>query len=325
MEEEARIDDKLDGFVGASQAMKAVAERIALVAPTNTTVLVLGETGCGKELAARALHRMSRRAGGPFVAVNCAAFCESLVESELFGHERGAFTGAVAMKKGLIECANGGTLFLDEAGDLSVANQAKLLRVLQERVVERLGSTSRAKPVDIRLIAATNRDLRAAVDEGRMRLDFYYRLNAFRIELPPLRNRREDIPALAHHFVAKYAAEMRRSIRGVSADAVSRLQTLDWPGNVRELEHAIESAVVVCKSDFILPEDLPADLFPAEPGNAAFRPVSFFEGTYEYQSRLIQKTLDYTKGERNEAARLLHLHPKTLHRKIRELRLDGSL
>jgi transcriptional regulator with GAF, ATPase, and Fis domain len=215
MEEEARIDDKLDGFVGASQAMKAVAERIALVAPTNTTVLVLGETGCGKELAARALHRMSRRAGGPFVAVNCAAFCESLVESELFGHERGAFTGAVAMKKGLIECANGGTLFLDEAGDLSMANQAKLLRVLQERVVERLGSTSRAKPVDIRLIAATNRDLRAAVDEGRMRL--------------------------------------------------------------------------------------------------------------EYQSRLIQKTLDYTKGERNEAARLLHLHPKTLHRKIRELRLDGSL
>jgi len=225
MEAEAHIDNKFDGIVGGSQAMKAVAERIGLVAPTNTTVLILGETGCGKELAARALHRMSRRAAGPFVAVNCAAFCESLVESELFGHERGAFTGAVAMKKGLIESANGGTLFLDEAGDLSLANQAKLLRVLQERVVERLGSASRAIPVDIRLIAATNRDLQAAVNEGRMRHDFYYRLNAFRIELPPLRDRREDIPALAHHFAAKYAAEMRRAIRGVSGEALSLLQT----------------------------------------------------------------------------------------------------
>jgi len=285
MEAEAHIDNKFDGFVGGSQAMKAVAERIGLVAPTNTTVLILGETGCGKELAARALHRMSRRAAGPFVAVNCAAFCESLVESELFGHERGAFTGAVAMKKGLIESANGGTLFLDEAGDLSLANQAKLLRVLQERVVERLGSSSRTIPVDIRLIAATNRDLRVAVAEG----------------------------------------QMRRAIRGVSAEAVSLLQTLDWPGNVRELEHAIESAVVVCKSDFILPEDLPADLFPTQQRNPAFRPVSFFEGTYEYQSQLIQKTLHLTHGERKEAARLLHLHPKALHRKIREFRLDGSL
>src|SRR5438105_2537205 len=166
MEAEAYIDNKLDLFVGRSDAMKAVAERIGLVAPTNTTVLILGETGSGKELAARAVHRLSRRAAGPFVAVNCAAFCESLVESELFGHERGAFTGAVAMKKGLIESANGGTLFLDEAGDLSPANQAKLLRVLQERVVERLGSVSRAIAVDIRLIAAANRHLRPAGDAG---------------------------------------------------------------------------------------------------------------------------------------------------------------
>ena len=324
MEAEAYIDNKLDLFVGCSDAMKAVSERIGLVAPTNTTVLILGETGCGKELAARALHRMSRRTAGPFVAVNCAAVCESLVESELFGHERGAFTGAVGMKRGLIECANGGTLFLDEAGDLSLANQAKLLRVLQERVVERLGSASRTIPVDIRLIAATNRDLRAAVDEGRMRRDFYYRLSAFTLSVPPLRDRREDIPALAHHFAVKYAAEMHRAIQGVSGETLSVLQTLDWPGNVRELEHAIESAVVVCKSDFILPEDLPADLFPPAQRNAAFQPVSFFDGTYEYQSRLIQNTLDYTNGERKEAARLLHLHLKTLHRKIREFRLEGS-
>jgi transcriptional regulator with GAF, ATPase, and Fis domain len=241
-------------MVGEGEAMQRVYHFIGKVAPTDATVLINGESGTGKELAARAIHRNSKRAQKPFVAVNCAALTESLLESELFGHERGAFTGAIAQKKGRLEIANGGTLFLDEIGELSPALQVKLLRVLQEREFERVGGTVTIK-ADVRVIAATNKNLEAAMAANQFRHDLFYRLNVVSLEMPPLRTRREDILLLASYFVEKYATVCNRKLKGISPDARTALLAYEWPGNVRELENTIERAVVLGATDFILTKD----------------------------------------------------------------------
>jgi len=241
-------------MVGDSSAMQRVYKFISKIAPTDATVLIGGESGTGKELAARAIHRNSKRTQKPFMAVNCAALSESLLESELFGHERGAFTGAIAQKKGRLEIADGGTVFLDEIGELTPPLQVKLLRVLQEREFERVGGTLTIK-VDLRVIAATNKNLENAMAASEFRHDLYYRLNVVALDMPPLRERREDIMLLANYFVEKYGARCNRKLRGISPEARERLLAYDWPGNVRELENAIERAVVLGTTDLIRPED----------------------------------------------------------------------
>jgi transcriptional regulator with GAF, ATPase, and Fis domain len=258
--EQLRAESELDHeFVGTHPRLRAIYQFIARVAPTDSPVLIRGEAGTGKELAARALHRNSTRAGKPFVTLNCATLTGSLLERELFGHERGAFTGAIAQQKGKLELADGGTLFLDEVGELTAAMQAKLLRVLQEREFERLGGTRTLK-ADVRVVAATNRDLPQAITHGGFRPDLYSRLNVVSFELPPLRERREDIPALVAHFARKYAQKCKRRIAGIAPQTEACLRAYDWPGNVRELANAIERAVVLGTTDTILPEDLPENV-----------------------------------------------------------------
>ncbi len=248
-------------FIGNSPAIQEVLQIVERVADTRTTVLITGESGTGKELIARMLHEKSSRVSGPFVAVSCAAIPETLLEVELFGAVKGAYTGAETDRIGKFEAANGGTLFLDEIGDIPPLIQVKLLRVLQEREIERLGS-NKPIPVDVRLVAATNRDLEQAVQSGSFRADLFYRLQVVHIHLPPLRERREDIPLLVEHFIQKYAKENNRALQAVSPDALAILQAYSWPGNVRELENAIESAVVLAPPDatVLLPDHLPAQL-----------------------------------------------------------------
>jgi len=246
---------KFDEIVGESSAMKQVFHTIEKVARSNASVLVLGETGVGKELVAESLHRNSSRHGQPFVKMNCAALHESLLESELFGHERGAFTGADRRRVGRFELANGGTLFLDEIGNMSLSTQAKVLRVLQEREFERLGGTATIK-VDVRLIAATNLNLEQAIADGRFREDLYYRLNVVSIAVPPLRERREDIIPLARHFIDESAADLKKDVRGIDPGAVRSLSRHAWPGNIRELKNCIERAVLMCEMPFVRDEDL---------------------------------------------------------------------
>jgi Nif-specific regulatory protein len=318
------------GMVGESAAMKKVYQFIARVAQTDTTVLVRGESGTGKELAARALHTNGPRRERPFVAINCAALTETLLESELFGHERGAFTGALAQKKGKLEVADGGTLFLDEVGEMAPVLQAKLLRVLQEREFERVGGT-RTIRADVRVVAATNRDLEAAVKAGGFRQDLYYRLNVVSFEMPPLRGRREDIPLLASYFVAKYAAKFKRKVTGLSPEARECLTAYDWPGNVRELENAVERALVLGSTDRVLPEDLPETVLEAEPGEeaagvGAHAPVTkYHDALREAKRRLILRALEQTSNNFTEAARLLGVHPNYLHRLIRNLNLRPEI
>ena len=317
---EANIEHNM---VGASTCMREVYQFIGKVAPTAATVLICGESGTGKELVAHALHRNSPRSEKRFMAINCAAISGSLLESELFGHERGAFTGAITQKKGKFEEADGGTVFLDEIGELAPELQAKLLRVLQEREFERVGGTRPIK-TDIRLIAATNRDLPEAVKAGAFRQDLYYRLNVVSITLPPLRDRREDVPMLAQHFVAKHCKLSCRPVMQVSAGARAALLAYPWPGNVRELENAIERAVVLGSTGFILPEDLPDEVV-----DAGSQPISsithYHQAIREAKKQLILKTLEQVAGNHNEAARLLGLHPNNLHRLIRNLDLKQAL
>lgn len=303
-------------MVGESPAMKAVFAFIAKVAPTDSTVLLSGESGTGKELVARALHANSRRAAGPFLAINCAALPETLLESQLFGHEKGAFTGAIAQKKGMLEAARAGTVLLDEVGDLPPACQAKLLRVLQERQMVRLGG-SRSIPVDIRVIAATNRDLRAEVEANRFREDLYYRLAVISLTLPPLRERREDIPLLAAYFASQLGQRVRGHPVELSPAAKRCLLAYEWPGNVRELENAIEHAVVLGATDSLLPEDLPEAVLEAAP-------ASEIAGTYRgkvrsYKCDLIRKALERAAGNVTNAANALGVHPNYLHRLMRNL------
>jgi Nif-specific regulatory protein len=310
-------------MVGESQAMRDVLQFISKVAPTDSTVLLAGESGTGKELVARAIHQNSKRADKPFMAVNCAALAESLLESELFGHEKGSFTGALALKKGRLEIADGGTVFLDEIGELSLTLQVKLLRVLQERDFERVGGTRTLK-VDIRLITATNKNLEDAVEAGTFRQDLYYRLNVVGLQMPPLRERQEDIPLLANYFAAKYAEKCNRRITGISAEAQARLLGYDWPGNVRELENAIERAVVLGSTDRILLEDLPESVLESEP--AATAPgTKYHEAVAQTKKQIILNAMQQAKGSYTEAAKLLGVHPNYLHRLIRNLNLKEEV
>jgi transcriptional regulator with GAF, ATPase, and Fis domain len=318
-----RLEGNLDhDMVGEGPRMREVYQLIERVAPTDSTVLIHGESGTGKELAARAIHRNSPRRDRPFVAINCAALTETLLESELFGHERGAFTGAVAQKRGQLEMANGGTIFLDEMGELSPALQSKLLRVLQERDFMRVGGT-RSLPLNIRVIAATNKDLQKAVQEGAFRQDLYYRLNVVSLPMPPLREHKEDIPFLANYFTAKYAERCNRRVQGISAEAQPLLMEYDWPGNVRELENAIERAVALGGSELILLEDLPETLL--ETPAPSSRASTYHEAVRQLKKQLILTAMDASDGSFTEAAKLLGVHANYLHRLIRNLDLRVSL
>jgi transcriptional regulator with GAF, ATPase, and Fis domain len=310
-------------LVGEGARMKEIYQFLAKVAAADSTVLIEGESGTGKELAARALHRNSPRSDKPFVAINCAAIPESLLESDLFGHERGAFTGAATQKKGRLEVADGGVVFLDEIGELAPALQVKLLRVLQEREFERVGGTHPIK-VDIRLIAATNRDLSEAMRLKEFRQDLYYRLAVVKLMMPTLRERKEDIPLLARHFVQKYAKRCKVKAKPVSREAMAALMNYDWPGNVRELENAIERALVLGTSEMVLAEDLPESLLEPMP------PDNTVEGKYQTSVRGLKKSLifdavEQSRGNYVEAAKLLGVHPNYLHRLIRNLGVKDAL
>jgi Nif-specific regulatory protein len=308
-------------MIGESARMREVFRFIERIAPSDATVLIRGESGTGKELVAHAIHKNSERSAKPFIAINCAVLSETLLESELFGHEKGAFTGAVAQKRGRLEVADGGTLFLDEVGELTPVTQAKLLRVLQERQFERVGST-RTISVDVRLIAATNRNLEEAIRSGAFRQDLYYRLNVISLTLPPLRDRREDIPLLAYYFVAKFSKKCKRLVSGIAPEVHNCLLAYDWPGNVREMENAIERAVVLGNTDMLLPDDLPEALWAnhTQPQD----PTSYHEALIEMKKQLIRRTLDQANGNYTEAAKLLKIHPTNLHRMVRTLGLRES-
>jgi Nif-specific regulatory protein len=306
-------------MVGESPRMREIYQFIARVAPTESTVLIRGESGTGKELVAHAIHMNSPRSQKPFVAINCAALTETLLESELFGHERGAFTGAIAQKRGKLEVADGGTVFLDEVGELAPTLQAKLLRVLQERQFERVGGTRPIK-VNIRLIAATNRELEKAIQTGGFRQDLFYRLNVLSITMPPLRERREDIPLLAGYFAVKCGQKSVRSIKGISMEARRCLMQYEWPGNVRELENAIERAVVLGTTELIAPEDLPETLLEKQaiPG---VQITEYHQAVKEAKRQLVLRAFEESDGSHGRAAKLLGIHPNNLHRLIRNLDL----
>ena len=309
-------------MLGASAKMRDLQRQIAKVAPSNSNVLILGESGTGKELIARAIHRNSLRASGPFVAINCAALADTLLESELFGHEKGAFTGAVAQKKGKLEMAEGGTVLLDEIGELSPILQAKLLRVLQEREMERVGGTKTIK-LSLRILAATNRDLDEAVKQGVFRQDLYYRLNVVVLKAPALRDRPEDILPLAEHFAKKFARECGRKITGLAPAARAYLRGYSWPGNVRELENAIERAVVLGSADTILPEDLPEHIRESHPAEVST--TLYEEAVEDAKRKVVLKAFEQANYEHEIAAKILGLHPNYLHKLIRTMDLKGAL
>jgi len=310
---------RLTGLVGSSPAMQKVYETVLQISPSRASVIIIGESGTGKELIATAIHEHSPRAGRPFIKLHCAALAETLLESELFGHERGSFTGAVGRREGRFEQADGGTLFLDEIGEISPNIQVKLLRFLQERELERVGGNETIK-VDVRIVAASNNDLLALVRGGKFREDLYYRLNVVSIEMPPLRARPDDIPLLASHFLARYAAENDKQIVGFSDDALSALVHHAWPGNVRELENAVERAVVVCRTSEIRIQDLvptiatqattrvTADMCPVVPGASMA----------ELERHAILKTLELVGGSTTRAAEILGISPRTIQYRLRE-------
>lgn len=330
--ENRRLRERLERYddpspVAESPAMRAVLGRLARVAPTEATVLVTGESGSGKELVARALHRASARADGPFVAVNVAAIPEALLESELFGHEKGAFTGASARRIGRFERAQSGTLFIDEVGDMPAAAQIKLLRVLQERVVERVGG-GEAIEVDLRLVAATNRPLERLVREGRFREDLFYRLNVVRLELPALRERREDLPALARRLLADSCERLGRETPALHPRTLDRLMAHEWPGNVRELGNVMERAAILARQDPILPEDLGLDAPPPRPDRAADwlerEDLSLPQRLEGAERALLLAQIDACGGNRSEAARRLGLSEKNVRDRLRRWSAGGA-
>lgn len=324
-DENRRLQEEINlehDMVGESSQMREVFQFIGAAAPSDATVLIRGESGTGKELVARAIHKNSARAAKPFVAINCAAIADTLLESELFGHERGAFTGAVGQKKGKLETAEGGTVLLDEIGELASGLQAKLLRVLQEREFERVGGTRPIK-LDVRVIAATNKNLEGAVKERVFRGDLYYRLNVISVRMPALRERREDIPLLANYFASKHAQKAKRNIVGISPAAHSCLSNYEWPGNVRELENAIERAVVLGSTNIILPEDLPEALLE-KPVSSSGTVARYHEGVLDAKKHIIMKAMEQAGGQYTDAARLLGVHPNYLHRLMRNLNLKGD-
>jgi formate hydrogenlyase transcriptional activator len=341
LEQAIRTAGSFGEIIGDSDGLRDVLKQAALVAPADTTVLIVGETGTGKELLARLIHERGARAKGPFVAVNCAALPDTLVESELFGHEKGAFTGAVARKPGKFEIAHRGTLFLDEIGDLPAEAQAKLLRVLQERQVQRIGGTQTI-PVDVRVIAATNHDLTTAIAEGRFRSDLFYRLSVFPLRLPALRERPEDIDVLASHFVRQLAARLRKPVRDLTPEVLARLRGYDWPGNIRELHNVLERAVILCQSE-VLDTDLVTVVPMGQPGRASQGtngvspslssvepaagrvPAAQDPPTTTLAEAERQAILDALEASRwrisgpGGAAALLDLKPTTLHAKMKKL------
>jgi Nif-specific regulatory protein len=327
--ENRRLQDDVGlehNMVGDSAPMRDVYQFMAKVSPTDSTVLVYGESGTGKELAARAIHRNSLRLHKPFVKIDCTTLTENLLESELFGHEKGAFTGAIAQKKGKLELADGGTVFLDELGELPVSLQSKLLRVLQDREFERVGGT-RVIPVDVRMIAATNRDLTEEMKKGNFREDLYYRLNVISVTLPPLRERPDDIPLLANYFATKYSKRTKRLVRGISDKALDHLRNYDWPGNVRELENTVERAIVLGSTDTILPEDLTDCILESKataPDTAA-EAATYHDALAEKKKKLVYDAVKKAKGNYTEAAKALGLHPNYLHRLIRNLNMKDEL
>jgi transcriptional regulator with PAS, ATPase and Fis domain len=306
-------------FVASSAPMQDVLELAARVAPLDTTVLLSGESGTGKEFIVRMIHDESPRAGGPFVSINCAALTETLLESELFGHIRGAFTGAVRDKAGLFEVATNGTLFLDEVGEVAPTVQAKLLRALQEREIRRVGAERTIK-VNARVVAATNRDLRAAVAAGAFREDLYFRLGGFVITVPPLRERRDDIPLLVHDFVRRAAQRVKKDVQAVSSDALTAIMRYGWPGNVRELEHAIERAVIVARGTTIRPRDLPPELSEKAPPRVPDDSLDL----HAHERALIALALERFRGNRQEAAGALKISTVTLWRKVKQYGLVPS-
>jgi len=312
-----RLDDLLrqGAIVGTSPAFRRMMTLVEQVADSSATVLIQGESGAGKESVVRAIHERSPRRSGPFVAVNCAALPETLLESELFGYEKGAFTGAAGRKEGRFELAGGGTLFLDEVADLSTVTQPKILRVLQEGEFERLGGT-RTIRVDVRIVAATNQDLAQMVKEKRFREDLYYRLNVITITVPPLRERREDISVLAQHFLRVYAAKNNRRLEGLTDDAVRRLEAYAWPGNVRELENVIERGVVLARGARVDVTDLPPEIAGATPLPEGVLTVRIGTPLAEIEARLLDATLRATKGNKTLTAKLLGIDPRTVSRKL---------
>jgi transcriptional regulator with PAS, ATPase and Fis domain len=305
-------------FIAGSQAMQDVLELAARVAPLDTTVLVYGESGTGKEFVVRLIHDQSPRAGAPFVSINCAALTETLLESELFGHVRGAFTGAVRDKAGLFEVAGAGTLFLDEIGEMAPTVQAKLLRALQEREIRRVGA-ERSIKVQARVVAATNRDLRAAVDAGSFREDLYFRLGAFVITVPPLRERREDIPPLVQHFLTRAASKMKKDVRSVSSEAMTALMEYRWPGNVRELEHAIERAVILANGASVRVRDLPPEVTRKDRSRTGDDTLDL----REQERASIERALERFGGNRRKAAAALKISTVTLWRRMKEYGLSA--
>ncbi len=322
---ELRATGRLSELVGSSKAMREVSLAVEQAAPSTASVLITGETGAGKEVVARALHRLSPRADGPFVAINCSAIPESLMESEIFGHEKGAFTGAAERRLGCFELADGGTLLLDEIGEMPMATQAKLLRVLEDRKVRRLGGKSET-PVDVRVLAATNKDPEQAVAQGQLRQDLYFRLNVFHIHLPPLRARKEDLPALAEALLAEANAKNGKRLRGVTTEVMDALRAHSWPGNVRELRNVIEHAVIVALGDTICRDDLPAQFGRPVAGPGSLSGLRFPLGvTVEQAEReLIRQTLEATSNNKTRAAELLGISLKTLHNKLREYASAGN-
>jgi Nif-specific regulatory protein len=320
LRDELRDKYAFRSIIGNSASIQQVYEQVAQVARTNTTVLIRGESGTGKEMIAHAIHYNSPRAKKPFIKVSCAALPESLIESELFGYEKGAFTGAQGAKKGRFELAEGGTIFLDEIGDVSLSTQVKLLRVLQEREIERLGGTSSIR-INVRLIAATHRPLEELMEEGKFRADLFYRLAVFTIFAPPLRERKPDIMLLADHFLEKYSREHGKGIRRVSTPAIDMLTSYHWPGNVRELENTIERAVLVCDGGVIHGHHLPPTLQTAEASDTVAR-QSLAESVEAFERDLLQDALKTSRGSCARAARLLTTTERIFNYKIRKYGID---
>jgi Nif-specific regulatory protein len=320
LKQELRERYDFSHIIGNSNPLRQVYEQVTQVARTNTTVLLRGESGTGKELIAHAVHYNSLRAHKPFIKVSCAALPETLIESELFGYEKGAFTGAQGRKKGRFELADGGTLFLDEIGDLNTSTQIKLLRVLQEREFERLGGTETIR-INVRLVAATNRDLEKAMSQGQFREDLYYRLNVFTIFMPPLRERKSDVLLLADHFLEKFSREHHKHIKRISTPAIDMLASYHWPGNVRELENIIERAVLVCETGVIHGHHLPPTLQTAERSGTITR-LSLETAVGAYESDLIQDALKTTRGNRKRAAQLLDTTERILGYKVKKYGIE---
>ncbi|MFI5402461.1 MAG: sigma-54-dependent transcriptional regulator [Planctomycetota bacterium] len=312
--------EELSKIIGRGPAFREALTMVEQVAPARSTVLLTGESGTGKEVFANALHRLSPRADGPLVKVHCAALAEGLLETELFGHERGAYTGAVGQRKGRFELADGGTIFLDEIGEISQQTQVRLLRVLQEGEFERVGGSETIR-VDVRIVAATNADLHRAIAEGRFREDLFYRLDVIRIEIPPLRRRREDIPLLVQHFIENFTKLAGKRVKGITPEALDRLANFDWPGNVRELENVLERAIVLATGDLITEAELPRLEAKKPPAEAI--PFRVGQPLADLEREAIQRTLRAVAGDKDMAAKILGIGVATLYRRLKEMDAEG--